>query len=83
MFLQFLRNHKDNGVVAFNNSLIAKGEDWRLHFHDVESVWVSRNIAEDGNQVLAYYLTMNDGSTAKVDAATWMLTDVQTKECDW
>lgn len=83
MFLQFLRNHPDSNKPAFNNSLIEQGEPWRLHFHHVRSMWADRDIAGDGNKIYSYHLTMEDGSTTKVDAAVWMLTDIESTEPDY
>lgn len=77
MVLQFLRNHKDNGVPSFVNSLVAKGEPWRLIYYDVVSVWVGRNLFVDGSKVLTYHLLMSDDSIVDVDASLWILTDVK------
>ena len=77
MVLQFLRNHKDNGVVSFVNSLVAKGEQWRLLYSDVVSIWVGRNLFIDGSKILTYHLLMSDGSIVDVDASLWILTDVK------
>lgn len=77
MILQFLRNYKDNGVVSFANSLVAKGEPWRLFYSDVVSVWVDRNLFVDGSKILVYHLLMVDGWIVDVDASLWILTDVK------
>lgn len=83
MFLQFLRNDKNNSIPAFNNSLKQKGEPWRLHFYGVQSLFASRDITTDGSKVISYHLTMKDGTSTIVDAATWMLTEVSENEPDY
>lgn len=80
MLCFFLRNSVANGVVAFNNALIAKGEPWRLVYRGVLSMWAERNLVSDGSRILAYCLLMPDGSVTRVDTADWLLVEVNSAD---
>lgn len=80
MTVMFLRNHKDNGLVGFNNSLLAKGEPWRLVYHKVKSVCANRDILNDGRKINSYILFPYNGETVTVDASIWMLIDINVKD---
>lgn len=76
MTVIFVRNHKDNGLVGFNNSLINKGEPWRLFYHNVKSVYANRDILHDGRKINSYTLFPYKGETITIDASVWMLSQV-------
>lgn len=76
----FLRNHKDNCTVAFNNALIARGEPWRLVYTGVQAVWADRNFSDDGSCVIDYRLCLCNGDVVTVDTALWILSEVNVSD---